>query len=375
MQTQSFLRALCRSLGFVVLMGYCVSVYAVSKPPPVLCIDDEDCVETQVAEDNGGSGGSYTFGSIGSVPFSYATPVAPNTTSEVNVTPGTFAANLVSGRRLVLSPGNYGDRTFGVQDIEFVLQPGAVLGRLAFTSSAARLKFTSTSPRAGVISYIDIQSTSTSDILFDGVTQVHVGGGNKRNFMQGRRLAIINSDLTTSAMVLYSVGGSDLVLANNRMLQAYPGYFGESGASDAAIRLHGVQRLVFVDNFLTNLPIDVPNDRHSFRIHGSSGGATSDNLYIANNIFVGPGTGVTSASHETDVNRVWWENNVHHVSPGLMLMIVENSNLRSANQMIIRNNAAYGSAGNTDWPNARSGWTVQNNASGPWQNPPNWSFK
>lgn len=375
MRIQQSLKPLYGFLGVLLFTGMVGAVSAAPQPPPLLCVDDTDCVETAAVEEGDGQDGLYTFASIGNVPFAYSTPVPPNITSEVTVTPATFSANMVSGRRLILSPGNYGHQTIGTQDQEFVLQSGAELGRLAFTSSAARLKFTSSSLRAGRISYIDMQSRSTSDILFDGLTQYHIGGGNTRNFLYGSRIAIMNSDLTTSAMVLYSNEGSDLVLANNRMLQAYPGYFGESGASDASVRLHGVQRLLFVDNFLTNLPIDAPNDRHTFRIHGSSGSSMADNLYIANNLFVGPGTGVVTSSHETDIGRVWWENNVHHVSPGLMLMIVENSTLRHANVMVIRDNEAYGSAGNTDWPSARANWVVENNISGPSQTPPVWTFK
>ncbi len=371
----------CRALTVLVIGGAWGSVLAQPAPPPVVCVDDTDCVETVTG--GGGPTGSYSFASIGNVPFAYSTPIPPAITSEVTVTPATLAANKVNGRRVILSAGNYGNQTFNTQDQEIVFQDGVVFGFLTIDSSAARLAFRGRPARAGVTGYIRVGSSTAAarDILFDGITQRHIqeGGQYPRqdNDFNVQRLGIINSSFQAYGFVVLSYSGSsnrltDVVIANNNLEDrgsSLPG----TGYGQAAIRMQGAARIVFVDNRLYGYPGD---SFQNFRIHAQPG-LPAENFYLARNQFEGTGhsfqrSGDGSATQE--IRNLWFEDNVQYTTV-LSPINVGNGTSAYPTSFTLRNNILYSTVGG--WPSIPSGfsWQFSGNSTSAYQTPPAWLFK
>lgn len=377
----------CASLLLILLAGVWGSLSATPAPPPLLCVDEVDCVEIAPipgGNDGSGSGGSYTLASIGSVPFAYSTPVPPTITSEATVTPATIESNKVNGRRLILTEGNYGNQTFNTRDQEIVFREGVVIGFLTVGSSAARLRFRGEPARAGVTGYISVGSSSAAaqDIVFDGINQVHIQEGGQwprqENSFNAQRLAVINSRLQAYGFVALSYSGAnnrltDAIFANNNMVDAGTDLPG-TGFGQAAVRIQGAARVVFVDN---RLSANTNDAFHNFRIHAQPGWH-AEQFYIARNQFEGTGHSFQrsgdGSSQVMEIRDVWFEDNVQYTTR-LSPINVGNDSSSYPTSLTVRNNRLYSTVGG--WPSVPSGysWQFSGNTVSGYQNPPAWQFR
>jgi len=393
MRIKSFVRQWRRFLGHAVISlvlaaGFWAGLSAAPNPPPLLCVDDVDCVEspetTPPPQPPPAPGNGYSLAdATAGLPFSVSTPVLPSITNEVTVTPSTIAANKVNGRRLILQPGNYGNQSFGTQDQEIVIQSGVEIGTLRLDNTARRLHFRGLPARAGRIRTVDTGGSwnnSISDLFFDGITTDDTGSPSQNQF-HGTRVAVINSSITASA---YAMGNfhevTDFVAANN--------YIHTYGTTQANMRTHSALRYVVVDNRLRKSG----SAHHALRVHGGSEGARpADYIYIARNQIDGArvavrGTGSLGAEDggtsgaSSGIGTVWFENNTIYQPGGNNASFYTGNNTHDSDrpQMVyLRNNVLYSDRATWFSPGQpRSSYVVQNNAHNPYQPPPaNWDFR
>ena len=383
LQTNPFKRVLRAVVGTFLVAVSWVGLWATPIPPPVLCVDGIDCVETAEPPEPPGLGQGYTLANAtAGLPFALNTPVLPSISNEVTVTPSTIAANKVNGRRIILQPGNYGNQTFGSQDQEIVLQPGVEIGTLTFDNTARRLHFRANPARSGRIRTISTGGSANNaltDLLFDGIFADDTGSPGQNQF-HGTRVAVINSSLTaeTTAHASFHLA-TDLLVANS-YIHTYGIVHG--------LRSHSALRYVVVDSRLRKSG----SGHHALRVHGDDSTSTrpAHNIFIARNQIDGArvairGTGTQGAEDgglsgsSAGIDTVWFENNTLY-QPG-----ENNSSLYAGNnehdsdrpQMLyLRNNVLYSDRATWLSPGQpRSNWVLQNNAHNAYQPPPDWSFR
>lgn len=319
---------------------------------------------------------TYTLqDAIRGVPFDIALPAPPSVSEERSVTPATLGNYInTPGLRLVLQPGDYGDRTFSSQDQEIILTEGVIFNYVWIGGSARRLAIRNLVPRSGNMRTISLPegNTGVSDILIDGIFSDR--GGN-RNFVNGRRIAILNSFIRTQDFPLSAFNGSyaDIIIANSR-LEAY-------GTTQAGVRLHSTNRLVFVDNFVAK-----SGSLHNpFRLHAEQG--SIEHAYVARNTFgntntvmINPGGGGGGTS---DIFQdIWFEENrlhAQHVWGGGFITVSENAG--DIRRLRVRGNRFYGpGSGVFGTPSGASvpnepGWVVETNTFGGFREPDDWEFQ
>ncbi|NND54611.1 MAG: hypothetical protein HKN56_06535, partial [Gammaproteobacteria bacterium] len=363
MRIKSLLRQWRTLVGLLLVSSIWAAASAAPNPPPLLCVDDDadlECVETPetsqpppAPQPPPSTGGDYDLSdALAGVPFTVNTPVLPNISEEVTVTPSTIAANKVNGRRLILQPGNYGNQSFGTQDQEIVIQPGVEIGTLSIDRTARRLHFRATPVRSGRIRTITTGGSNNNgitDLFFEGL-YVNDNGSPSANNFHGARIAIINSHIIASE---YAVGGfhgvTDFILANSHAHTDSNG-----GGNESNMRSHSPVRYVVVDSRLQKSGL---SKKHTLRIHaGPPGDRPADDIYIARNQLDGSrvairGTGTCGAENgqpdacETaGLGTVWFDNNVIY-QPGF-----NNASLYTGSpahdtdrpqMMYVRNNSLY----------------------------------
>jgi len=386
MRIKFFVRSFFKGIVFLFLAASWGGVLAAPAPPPLLCVDGGDCVSTAVSEPSPeppAGGGGYTLASIGNVPFAYSTPAPPNITSEATVTPATIEENKVNGRRLILSPGDYGPQNFNTQDQEIVFQPGANFGFLRVGMSARRLVFRGSPARSGSIGYMkvgDKNNGTAQDILFDGINQVHNPSAPQwemRNVFYAERVAVINSNMQVReyAALSYSRPGirlQDVIFANNNMVDLGTSLAG-TGNGEAVVRFVGSARVVFVDNRVVSY---LPDGYHTLRIHAAAS-LDAEDFYVARNQLEGAGqyfirSGDGSPTQE--LRNIYFEDNVQYTSL-LSAMNAGNDASSRPTSFTMRNNTLYGSTGG--WPSVPAGysWQFSGNSYQSYQNPPVWQFQ
>lgn len=391
MRIKSLLRQWRTFVGLLLVTGIWAVASATPNPPPLFCVDGDnnpDCVETPETAPPPptpppATGGSYDLSdALAGVPFTVNTPVLPNITNEVTVTPATISANKVNGRRLILQPGNYGNQTFGTQDQEIVIQPGVEIGTLSLDNTARRLHFRASPARSGRIRTVNTGGSwndNISDLIFDGILTDDTGAPNQNQF-HGTRVAVLNSSITASA---YAMGNFhevvDFVVANNH-IHTY-------GTTQSNMRSHSALRYVVVDNRLQKSG----SSHHALRVHGGGDGQRpADYIYIARNQIDGArvavrGTGSLGAEDggtsgaSSGIGTVWFENNTIY-QPG-----DNNASLYAGNvthdsdrpQMFyLRNNTLYSDRATWFSPGQpRSNWVLENNPHNPYQPAPSWDFR
>jgi len=367
------------------------SVAAQPKAPPKLCVDGGNCVEiadTDTDPDDGTSGasGSYSLASIGSVPFAYSTPIPPTITSEVTVTPATISANKVNGRRLILSAGEYGPQTFGTQDQEIVFQPGANFGFLTVSGSAARLVFRGSPARSGSIGYIkvgDSNGGAAQDIVFDGINQTHnpsAPAWHMRNYYVAERLAVINSSFQVREYAVLSFSSpsnrlQDAIFANNNMVDEGTSFAG-TGNGEAAVRIVGATRVIFVDNRLVSY---IPDGYHNFRIHAQPT-LDAEDFYVARNQFEGTGhyfirRGESGAGNRELLNIHYVDNEQYNRHQQPINVHAGKSPHEHPTTFTLTGNNLYQSG--QAWPTEPAGftWTISDNTVNAYATPPVWQFQ
>ena len=325
MRIKSLVRRWSAFTVLLLTFGFWAGLSAAPLPPPLLCVDGDDCVETpEVVPDPPApppAGDGYTLAdATAGLPFTLNTPVAPTITSEATVTPATIQANKVNGRRLILEPGNYGSQSFGTLDQEIVIQPGVEIATLSIDRTARRLHFRAEPARSGRIRNIDTGGSwnnGMTDLMFDGINADDTGSPGT-NQVHGIRVAVINSSITASA---YAMGNfhevTDFILANSHV-HTY-------GTTQANMRSHSALRYVVVDSRLQKSG----SGHHALRVHGasSSGDRPADMIYIARNQFDGSRVAVRSDGMASENNgdglrpppasrTAWFVNNVIY-QPGL----------------------------------------------------------
>lgn len=377
-------------VGIVLVSGVWVGLSAAPNPPPVLCVDGTDCVESpepvvQPPPPPPSPDGEYTLAdATAGLPFTLNTPIPPNITSEATVTPSTIGSNKVNGRRIILQPGNYGNQTFGTQDQEIVLQAGVVIGTLSFNNTARRLHFRGSPARAHSIRTLTTggsHNNPISDLLFDGIN-VDDGTSQGQNNVHGTRVAVINSSIRQFS---YAMGNfhdtTDFLLANS--------YVYTWGGTQANMRSHSALRYVVVDSRLRKSG----SGHHTLRVHGadSTSERPADYIYVARNQMDGAriairGTGTSGAEDggvsgpSAGVGTVWFENNVLYQPGDNNASLYTGNNTHDSDRpqmMYVRNNTLYTDRAPWFSPGQpRSNWVVQNNPVNPYQPPPaTWDFQ
>lgn len=378
--------SVCKNLALILLVGIGGSLWAAPSPPPLLCVEDGDCVETEPVVDEQEPGHSNPDGRYGledairGLPFTVNTPVPPQIESEQVVTPSTLGNYINrSGVRLILEPGNYGNRTFNSQDQQIVLREGVFFGNVSIGGSARRISIRNEVPRSGNMTSLSMPEGGwggfPEDILIDGIRS---DVGNDVNYFHGQRMAIINSFIRAFDFPLSAFNGryNDIIIANSN-LESY-------GDQQAGVRFHNINRFVFVDNRVSK----TSGDKHVFRLHGG-GGADIDYAYISRNqmgnvqqISINPqGTGTPTSDVFHDI---WFEdNNLHAQSTYGPGFISVHENTGGLLRFRVRGNNFYGPASTSNIfvtpVNApvpyEPGWVVEGNTITGFQAPPPWEFR
>lgn len=387
MRIHSLLRRKCALFGLLLVSGVWAVVSAAPNPPPLLCVDDADCVEspeTAPPPQPPPSSDGYTIAdAMAGLPFTIATPALPDITNEVTVTPATIGANKVNGRRLILQPGNYGNQSFGTQDQEIVIQPGVEIGSLTLSNTARRLHFRATPARSGRIRTISTggsHNNPVADLTFDGLFVDDTGSPSDNQF-HGSRVAVLNSSITASGYAMGSFHEVNNFVAANNHIHSY-------GASAPNVRTHSPLGYVVVDNRIQKSG----SAYHALRVHGldSTSARPADNVYIARNQIDGArvsirGTGSAGAEDggtsgaSAGIGTVWFENNTLY-QPGPRNATFYTGNVTHDSdrpQMLyLRNNVLYSNFATWISPGQpRSNWVLENNPHNAYQEPPGWDFR
>jgi len=324
----------------------------------------------------GEPGEGYTLAdATAGLPFAISTPTPPTITSEATVTPATFSANNVDGRRLILGAGDYSGVSLGGTDKEIVLTTGVnILGQLSV--SGQRIIVRADPPRTGTINYWNIGQGAT-DILFDGIYTDSTALSDESNMLgRGNRIAIINSRMRTNWFVLVAYPDSgnlaDFIVANNDM-DSY-------GGTQAAVRLHSLLRFAFVDNLQKST-----GGNATFRLHTNGPpAAKSDFLYVGRNQFEGAfwqirpvQTGTADPNNTDGMGTVWVENNNVYFNGLWWINMGELLNNDFPEVFIQRNNNAYIASGSwkEDAYGAAWDYTSENNTVAGYTSPPVWEHQ
>ena len=385
LRTNSFMSGLRALIGMFLVSGTWVGLSATPIPPPLLCVDDIDCVETAEPPEAPAPGQGYTLTTATTgLPFAFSTPILPNITSEATVTPSTIVANKVNGRRIFLSPGIYGDQNFNTTDLEIVIGPGVEISTITFGSSARRLHFRADPIRSGLIRTISTggsSNNSLTDLFFDGILADDTGSPSQNQF-HGTRVAVINSSLTADS---YAMGNfhvvTDFLVANS--------YIYTYGSTQSNMRSHSALRYVVVDSRLRKGGIG----HATLRVHGDDGVSTrpAHNIYIARNQLdgarvqirgsgtSGPEDGVSFANASAGIDTAWFENNTlyqpGHNNASLYAGTPTHDSDRPK-MLYLLNNVLYSDRATWLSPSQpREDWVLQNNEHYPYQPPPGWSFR
>jgi hypothetical protein len=338
--------------------------------------------------------GRYSLNdAIVGLPFAVQTPRPPQIAAEVVVTPSTLGSHInTPGLRLILEPGNYGNRMFNSQDQQIVLREGVYFGSLSIGGSARRISIRNQVPRSGNMTNITTPEGGwggfPEDILIDGIRS---DAGGNRNFVNGQRIAIINSfirtvDFPLSAFNAPPTGYNDIIIANC-YLENYGGTLGEQvHPNQAGVRFHNTNRLVFVDNRVNK----IGGNKHVFRLHGGHG-TDIDHAYIGRNVHSGPGPEFIASSgagsgpgDDSDILRnIWYVDNwlsTTNAAYGAMIMVTQYQGFLT--HLTMRGNTYRGPTPSAVHvynmgvlPN-EPGWVIEDNdLQSPYQDPPAWEFK
>ena len=361
--------------SFVILFGLALlssSIYATPNPPVFTAIDGQEL-------DNPNQDDRYSLeDAIRGLPFTVNLPIPPQVESEQVVTPSTLGNYINTPRlRLILEPGNYGNRTFNSQDQQIILREGVYFGSVSIGGSARRISIRNEVARSGNMTRFTTPEGGWSgfpeDIFVDGIRS---DIGNDVNYIHGQRIAIINSFIRAFDFPVSSFNGlyNDIIYANCN--------FESYGDQQAGVRFHNIDRFVFVDNRVSK----TSGTKHVFRLHGG-GGADTEHAYIGRNqignvqqISINPqGTGTPTSDVFHDI---WFEDNTLHAQsthgPGFISVHEHEGGLL---RLRVRGNNFYGPASrvfvtptNAPVPN-EPGWVVENNTISSFQSPPPWDFR
>ena len=358
------LQSLVIALGLALLS--CSVPAAPPNPPVITALDDQE-----VGHPN--PDGRYSLeDAIRGLPFTVNTPIPPQVVAEQVVTPSTLGNYINNpGMRLILEPGNYGNRTFNSQDQQIVLRDGVYFGNVSIGGSARRISIRNEVPRSGNMTTISMPEGEWNgfpqDILIDGVRS---DDGGNRNFVNGTRIAFLNSFIRSVDFPLSAFNGqhSDIIIANCN-LEAY-------GSTQAGPRFHTVNRFVVVDSRVNK----TGSNHHSFRLHAGDG-ADIEHAYIGRNqisdaapVTLSPqGTGTPTSDNFINI---WFEDNDVHIRVMFDSAFVQTGQPDQVAYLWIRNNRFYGPAPNiTSHGVTRPGWTIDGNSIGSYQSPPAWDFR
>jgi hypothetical protein len=335
---------------------------------------------TAGAVGGGEPGEGYTLAdATAGLPFAISTPTPPTITSEATVTPATFSANNVNGRRLILGAGTYSNLTIGGTDKEVVLTTGVnITGMLEIAGQ--RIIIRANPARTGAISHLLMSRMPdrVEDILLDGI---YSEAGDYNEIRDCNRIAVINSRFRqiNYAMSIFTGQHNDVIFANTS--------FETYGGNQAVVRLHSVNRLAFVDNLVRS-----SNSSGGFRLHVSGthwqtglDGQKADNLCVRRCQFEGThtsnltnflsasGDGGTTAN---GMGAVWWEDTTVYHNSQWFISTGNTVQVNYPEVITMRNNAAYISSGG--WPTAdQHPWdaTMENNTTQGYQAPPVWEHQ
>jgi hypothetical protein len=283
-------------------------------------------------------------------------PTAPVITSEQTVTPANLGSHIVAGRRVILTSGSYGLRTFSANDQEVILQPGADISYLDVTG--LRIKVRGEQPRQGLISgAIMIQGTA-ADICLDGIT-VNAAGTSDDMQVYGDRVAVINSDFTMYRYCVYASEMVDLVLGNNR--------FYSNGNTTPTIRIISCNRTTTVDSRIDNIGASA-----IYRVHADT--LDSDGHYCARNLLVDGFMQIVASGDGGDIHErligVTIDDNDWYGDGSFISVDTDDER---PEVLRVRNNRGYGLLA---WPTEElPAWEVSGNSNAAYQAPPAWNFR
>lgn len=278
-----------------------------------------------------------------------AWPAPPRITREVEVTSAAEmqAAVDVDGTRVRVRGAIPERVTVHGSDIEIVGDAQSSVARLGL-DSAHRVRIT-----GGEYGVIELQPPArwnpdprydiallSTDVMIE---RVRVVADDTAFLVRGRRVAVIDSDVTAERYSLWAgdtgpLDGEDLIVAGNTFRSAGP---------EATVRIHDVIRSVVVDNVLSNTA------KHNYRVHGRS-----DRAFAARNLLLGTGVMIGTQPGDRVGTIIFVDNVLHHLSPSLFQL-----ELSAIARLVCRGNVAY-----SDRPHAfyaysevPAGWEVAGN--------------
>lgn len=332
---------------------------ATPNPPLLECQDGGECLPPV--------GGHYDLGELPTELNALQWPEAPNTSRTINVSTMSELQSAVQqpGSRIVVEAGSYvGSLGNFANDVDIVMSNAATLtltGTLDF-GNVQRLRWTGGTIDGNNFSHQIFQADG-SDQLFDNVRITDMA-----DILLGlgpvTRLAIINSSLRSNRYGMFTQSGDshqDIILANNNLEGGF-----QNGA-ESTVRLMNVDRAVMVDNRVYN------GGKHVFRVHYAS-----DLIYASRNMFVN--NGFMADNHPIgggvlQADRLWIvDNDFYGPRTGVQVQGYHASGNNGVNRFIFTGNRAFQDEF-IGWPaiqDAGAGpeWEIDNAAVQPLRTPP-----
>jgi hypothetical protein len=297
-------------------------------------------------------------------PFTIDPPTAPNTTTSATVTPATIAANLVAGRSLTLTAGNYPDVSISVDDIELILEAGANLtGTTSIFVGANRVMIRGENHLDGEIDHLFVQGGVTDWCVKE---TTFASSDTDDNHVEGTRGAIMSCYMRMSGWIVYSDDSAPplthFIFSNNDAE-------GLSGSSGHCLRFINSSQTCVTNNRL------VHDGASAYRLHADN--ADSTEHYCARNQF-GAGNSVF-INADGDANaiysrliEVWFEDNDFYPNFDIAGSFDLGSGGARPEILHMTGNRWYGTG---SWPaEALPAWDISGNTVSPYTPPPAWSF-
>jgi hypothetical protein len=181
------------------------------------------------------------------------------------------------------------------------------------------------------------------------IERVHIDAPDSGFVVRGRRVAILDADVTAARYSLWAgdtgpLDGEDLIVARSTFRSAGP---------ESTLRMHDVARSVVVDNLLSN------GEKHNYRVHGRS-----DLALAARNVLLRTGMMIGTQPGDA-VGTVFFEGNtLHHEVPSLLEI-----DMAAIRRLVCRGNRVYTDRWDSFYPYPRigDGWTIEQNTREPFR--------
>ena len=308
------------------------------------------------------------------IDFVHSWPDPPNITNgEATVTPGTFDANNVNGRRLILTSGDYGTISPG-NDQRYMLQPGAIIQQLNYAGSS-RLLVGGQSPRQGIIRSI-IGDDTSQHVLFDGANFEHTPGMSGATSIRliGHSISMANCSgrcggYTPSAFGTTEAALENSIVANNHFISD-PDIAKTGESAQSLSRMQEVHRQIWVHNYQENR-WNAAGARWHANTYGNEDIAILEGIIWSNNASAGLGLSVNPGSGggtPVGTDRLTIKRMKIYQVTGANAAFQHDAHptIRATN-VILHDNEAY--AAIAGFPESETSWDISNNSENPYEAP------